>query len=545
MAVECEPNLRKGSVMTNTGWMGGRTKAAFLAVVAVSGVSASSPVPLMGQVVDAEARAAAETITVEDLQARLSVVAHDSMRGRATPSPELEETAAYIAREFASFGLRPGGPDGAWQQRFDLATIRAGDAAQHAAVIEGPGGSWELEFGTDYLAQHEAPSAEGTGEIFVHRVDGEPVDVTGRMVAVQVTLDNLQQVFGGGLGELIEGEPAGFLLSLDVPDEFMARLRGFLAGGRTVIGEPPESTVPVVYLMHSRLPAPIADLIAGEAGATGWDATLRTTATVETASAPNTIGVLEGSDPELADEYVVFTAHMDHLGVASDVEAGADSIHNGADDDGSGTVTIVELAEAFASLETRPRRSLLFMTVSGEERGLLGSRWYSENPVVPLEQTVANLNIDMIGRNWADTIVAIGQQESTLGPLVQSVSQAHPELNMAVIEDRWPQESFYTRSDHYNFARNGVPILFFFNGVHEDYHAVSDEVEKINYEKMSRIGRLIFYTGLAVADADERPLWDADAYARVVEDADEGADAGAAEGSGEDGGESAEGGDSR
>lgn len=523
--------------MTNMAWMGGWTKATAGTALLAAAVGLS-PNPLAAQVAAAEARAAAQTITVEDLRTRLSVVAHDSMRGRATPSPELEETARYIADEFASFGLQPGAADGDWLQTFDVTTIRAGDAADHAAIVEGPDGSWELEFGTDYLAQHEAASAEGSGEIYVHRVGGEAADVSGQIVAVQVTLDNLQQVFGGGLGAMIEGEPAGFMLSLDVPDEFMGRLRRFLAGGRTVLGAPPERTIPVVYLMHSRLPAPVAGLIGGEAGASGWEATLRTAASVETASAPNTIGILEGSDPELADEYVVFTAHMDHLGVDPDPEADADSIFNGADDDGSGTVTIVELAEAFASLETRPRRSLIFMTVSGEERGLLGSRWYSENPVVPMDQTVANLNIDMIGRNWADTIVAIGQDESTLGPLVQSISRAHPELDMAVIDDLWPEENFYSRSDHYNFARNGVPILFFFNGVHEDYHAVSDEVEEIDYDKMSRIGRLIFYTGLAVADADERPIWDADAYARVVED-------GAAEPGDEDGAEESEPSDSR
>ena len=156
------------------------------------------------------------------------------------------------------------------------------------------------------------------------------------------------------------------------------------------------------------------------------------------------------------------------------------------------------------------------MTVSGEEKGLFGSRWYSENPTLPLNQTVANLNMDMIGRNWQDTIVAIGKQESTLGPLVDAVAAAHPELDMQVIDDLWPEESFYTRSDHYNFARNGVPILFFFNGVHDDYHQESDEVDKIGYDKMARIGRLVFYLGLEVANADERPMWDADAYARIV-----------------------------
>ena len=342
-------------------------------------------------------------------------------------------------------------------------------------------------------------------------------DVTGRIVAVTVTMDNLQQVFGGALGSMLEGEPAGFLLSLDVPPQFMGRLRSFLDGGRVTLGPPAESSVPVVYLVHANLPAPIVEVLAAGGAKSGWTARIRTRAEVETESAPNTIGILEGSDPELSDEYVIFTAHMDHVGIEQDADAGADSIYNGADDDGSGTVTIVELAEAFASLETRPRRSLVFMTVSGEERGLLGSQWYSEHPTVPLENTVANLNMDMIGRNWSDTIVAIGKEESTLGSLVESIAAAHPELDMAVIDDLWPEESFYTRSDHYNFARRGVPILFFFNGVHEDYHEVSDEIAKIDFEKMSRIGRLIFYTGLAIADAEEPPIWDADAYARVVE----------------------------
>jgi hypothetical protein len=490
--------------------------------VALAMVSAGTPLaarPLAAQVSDDEARTAAATITVDDLEKRLSIVAHDSMRGRDTPSPGLRATAGYIAAQFESFGLRPGAGDG-WQQEYPLTTMRAGAVADHGVSIEGPADSWELEFGTDYLAQYESVTAEGSGDILVYEVGGDRPEVTGRIVAVRVTLDNLQQVFGGGLGAMLDGEPAGLLLSLDLPDSFLDRLHRFLDGERTTLGEPAESAAPVVYLMHSRLPGPLTALLAGEGDGSGWSATLRTSAEVRTDSAPNTIGILEGSDPELADEYVVFTAHMDHLGVDEDAAPEADAIFNGADDDGSGTVTIIELAEAFASLETRPRRSLVFMTVSGEERGLLGSRWYSENPAVPLEGTVANLNMDMIGRNWTDTIVAIGKQESTLGELVESVAASHPELDMDVIDDLWPEESFYTRSDHYNFARRGVPILFFFNGVHDDYHQVSDEVDRIDFEKMSRVGRLVFYTGLAISEDDEPPMWDADAYARVVDDAD-------------------------
>jgi Zn-dependent M28 family amino/carboxypeptidase len=231
--------------------------------------------------------------------------------------------------------------------------------------------------------------------------------------------------------------------------------------------------------------------------------------------APNTIGLLRGSDPDLRHEYVLITAHMDHVGVGRAVDG--DSIYNGADDDGSGTVTVVEIARAFASLENAPRRSIIFMTVSGEEKGLLGSRYYVENPTFPLENTVANINLDMVGRNWSDTIVAIGKAESTLGPQVDRISAEHPELDMVVIDDIWPEESFYTRSDHYNFAQRGVPILFFFNGTHDQYHQPADEVELIDFDKTARIGRLVFYLGLEIANEDERPAWDPEAYERVVQ----------------------------
>jgi Zn-dependent M28 family amino/carboxypeptidase len=154
--------------------------------------------------------------------------------------------------------------------------------------------------------------------------------------------------------------------------------------------------------------------------------------------------------------------------------------------------------------------------VSGEEKGLWGSDFFTTHPPVPIEKMVANINLDMIGRNWPDTIAAIGREHSDLGQTVTAVSAGHPELGMTVIDDPWPEENFYFRSDHYNFARKGVPILFFFNGVHEDYHRPSDEPEKIGYEKISRITRLIFFLGLEIANADERPVWDPDAYERVV-----------------------------
>lgn len=235
----------------------------------------------------------------------------------------------------------------------------------------------------------------------------------------------------------------------------------------------------------------------------------------EPLSAPNVVAVLEGSDPTLKDEYIVFSAHMDHVGIRRAVDG--DSIYNGADDDGSGTIGIVELAEAFASMETPPRRSLIFLLVSGEERGLLGSRYFAGHMPVATEAVVANLNMDMIGRNWPDTIVAIGKEHSDLGETLNAVNTAHPELGMTAIDDVWPDERFYFRSDHYNFARQGIPILFFFNGVHDDYHRPSDQVEKIDFEKASRIVQLVFYLGLEIADNDARPVWNPESYTEIVE----------------------------
>jgi Zn-dependent M28 family amino/carboxypeptidase len=233
-------------------------------------------------------------------------------------------------------------------------------------------------------------------------------------------------------------------------------------------------------------------------------------------SAPNVMGIVPGEDPVLADEYVVYSAHMDHVGVGRpDLEG--DSIFNGADDDASGTATVMEVAEAFASLDPGPRRSILFVVVSGEEKGLWGSGYFADNPPVPVESMVANLNADMVGRNWPDTIVAIGKEHSDLGSTLERVNAAHPELGMTAIDDIWPEERFYYRSDHFNFARRGVPVLFFFNGTHEDYHRPSDEVELIDGDKTARIGRLLFLLGLEVADADERPRWDRDSYRTIVQ----------------------------
>ncbi len=225
-------------------------------------------------------------------------------------------------------------------------------------------------------------------------------------------------------------------------------------------------------------------------------------------TAHNVLGYLPGTD--LADELLIITAHYDHVGVIDG------EIHNGADDDGSGTVTVLELASAFAQAASEghgPRRSILFMTVVGEEKGLLGSEWYADHPIWPLESTVANLNVDMIGRvddAHADDeryVYLIGSDK--LSTELHEISEAaNAEYTNLALDYTFnaPDDPnrFYYRSDHYNFAKNGIPVIFYFSGVHEDYHKPGDDVEKILFEKTAEIGRLIFHTAWDLVNRDER-----------------------------------------
>jgi Zn-dependent M28 family amino/carboxypeptidase len=232
------------------------------------------------------------------------------------------------------------------------------------------------------------------------------------------------------------------------------------------------------------------------------------------ANLPNVIGILEGSDSTLRDEYVAYTAHIDHIGLSP---GQPDSINNGADDNASGVAGLLELAEAFSQPGARPRRSLLFLAPSGEEPGLLGSAHFTDHPTVPLVNIVANINMDLIGRNWPDSVIAVGLEQSDLGTTLQEVVRAHSELRMTPIADRWPEERIFYRSDHYNFARKGVPILFFTSGTHADYHRPTDEPSRINLEKESRLVQLLFHLGTAVANRTERPRWAAESYRQIVE----------------------------
>ena len=227
----------------------------------------------------------------------------------------------------------------------------------------------------------------------------------------------------------------------------------------------------------------------------------------QTIRGENVLGYIEGSD--LKDELLIITAHYDHLGMHDSL------IFNGADDDASGVSAALEIAEAFMLAKKSgngPRRSVLIMPVSGEEKGLLGSRYYTDNPIYPLENTVANLNIDMIGRldDWHDNgnyVYLIGSDRLSydLHQVNEKMNSEHVGLDL---DYRFNEEDdpnrYYFRSDHYNFAKNNIPVIFYFNGVHEDYHKPSDTIEKIDFEKIKVITKLVFLTAWEIANRDER-----------------------------------------
>ncbi len=479
----------------------------------------------------ASVAAAASSITPEDVKARISLLAADSMRGRYTPSPELEKAADYIAGQFRSFGLRPGGDRGAFLQRYAVDQVRLDTAASSVAVAGSP--TWR--FGREVLFPGGVlRDVDATAPLVL--VSGVPdaqaaqrLNIAGAFILVAPSArKNLRASEANAvLTALLAARPAAVLVLAMTPDSawtVIGARQGRVMSRRSWDPVDP----PIVWVRNQAAASLLAARGLDLAGVRATDhpltatrldlslsLTLRTTL-VSSARAPNVVGILEGSDPHLKGEYVVFSAHMDHLGVERPAVRG-DSINNGADDNASGTTAVIELAEAFAKLNPRLKRSLIFLTVSGEERGLWGSSAFTANPPVPIGQMVADFNLDMVGRNWRDTIVVIGRQHSDLGATLARVNAAHPELRMAAIDDIWPEERFFFRSDHYNFARLGVPALFFFNGVHEDYHRPSDEPAKIDAEKESRIVKLAFYLGLEVANAAERPKWNPRSYRQIVE----------------------------
>ena len=472
------------------------------------------------------------SITAADLKKHLYIVASGDMEGRDTPSPGLEKAGNYIEEYFKSVGLKPGNGD---SYRMPYPLYKDSVVSSSLSIN---GKSFELN--KDYLNNNSNYSAEipfsevvfaGYGIVDDKMDSYKDLDVRGKAVLIiEGTPADYKSAQTGGMnpgqtfGKLQSASKKGAIAVLLVSKSFgtsSGRPVSNRGGGWSLNGYKTNFNPLLFYISEK-----VAAEIMGEDGKGLFDKMGSNSlngksykANIDlsfhkknvTTYVSNVIGLLEGTDKK--DEYVIITAHYDHVGKRNDT-----TIFYGADDDGSGTVSVLELAEAFVKAKAAgngPRRSIIFMTVSGEEHGLWGSAYYSNNPVYPLEKTTVNLNIDMIGRigndymkdkDSANYIYVIGDNKlsSDLTPITENVNSTYTKLKLdRKYNDPKDPNRFYYRSDHYNFAQKGVPIIFYFNGVHPDYHRPTDTPDKIKYDLMEKRAKLVFYTALEMANREE------------------------------------------
>ena len=456
----------------------------------------------------------------------VAFLASDELAGRDTPSPGLEAAAEYIARRFEALGLEPAGDDGGWMQRWPF--VQASFNADESRLwVEGAGGGASLAFGTQWFALPVAPERDRVeaGLVYAGDVGSEayPAEAEGRVVAVTTEASLGMELFDE-IRRATEARAAALLLILHpgIPDAAIPAITGQVKGL-------PAQPIPVLGVaraaaaelfaaggvpLDSVAPTGSPDSVRRRIGELGFDVDVRISMDREDHRPPNVAGLLRGSDPQLRDTYVVYTAHFDHVGIGSP-DADGDSIYNGADDDASGTTLVLEVAEAFAALPEAPRRSLLFLAVSGEEKGLLGARHWAESPTVPLAGVVANINADMVGRNAPDTLIMIGGEYSSLGALTERIAAERPDLGLVVAPDPDPSENAFFRSDHVAFVRKRIPAVFLTTWLHADYHQPSDEVEGIDADKLTRVSRLAFRLGWEIAQDPIPPSWNPGAWDEV------------------------------
>lgn len=494
----------------------------------------------------------AESITATDLRKHLTILASDAFEGRETGEPGQKMAAAYISAFFGSVGI-PAQKDGTWYQPVNLVKISGGTSSLQVADVNNPGTDILFQPLTDYYYASSTPGvAITTSELYfagygiddpkysdyaVHDsafysgkvliiLDGEP----SNNGIFTITGDSKPGKWTKQRRAKIEAAKAHHVRAVFVIPQDYAKSKEMsqhMIEGYSLIPDEPqvgsEEVVPVFYLNEAAANTILAtgnekQTIAGlksSINTSGKPASLMLKSTVsvtvtrneEKISTENVLGYVEGSD--LKDELIVITAHYDHLGKHDGV------VYNGADDDGTGTVAVMELAEAFMNAKRDgcgPRRSMLFMTVTGEEKGLLGSAWYTRHPVYPLEKTMCDLNIDMIGRvdeehsSDSNFVYVIGSDKISpdLKKSIESANKKYCSLKLDYkFDDPNDPNMFYYRSDHYNFAKNGIPVAFFFSGVHADYHKETDEVSKINFSLVQKRARLVFYTAWDLANRNK------------------------------------------
>jgi len=498
------------------------------------------------------------TINLEGLKTDLTVLAHDSLHGRNTGSAGENSAANFLANKYELLGLLPVGDNGTYFQKVELTqpitnaynyTISSiesevVDKSTHSANTIGSFRTWR------------SGEKELKGEIvFVgYGIKNEiannfPDNAEGKWILAFYDGSNLRRI----QDEVTKSKAIGAILIIDTDEESFIEFAkeeqaSFGQAGRMSLTylEKEVSLPNTINIVNPVIAAQLLGL-AGvedlnnlgqslfedpsgfEASATGFVLEHKKDAPGQTVESKNIVALIEGSNPLLKDEVVVLSSHYDHLGVGRPDSTG-DAIYNGADDDGSGTVGILHIAQALISAKRAgagPERSVLVLHVTGEEKGLLGSRYYSDHPIYPIENTIANLNLDMIGRrdiehpDDGDYIYIIGGKIISSG-LDAMLQEANSESVNITLNDRYNDlndpNQFYRRSDHWNFGRFGIPFAFFFNGVHEDYHRPSDEVDKIDFEALTKRAQLIFVTTAKVANAIQRPKVDNEQFIKKTQE---------------------------
>lgn len=493
-----------------------------------------------------------KTISVEGLRADLTIIASDSLEGRDTGSRGLEMAANYLANRYKIMGLQAVGDNGSYFQHFDLNQTVYDSISYTVQSADGQILN-KSSHNTDEIARFSTlfgGSSPLSGDIvFVGyglkddgaEIDQFPDDIKGKWLLTfyERGVSNwraLQNLMGedGALGALLimGTDTAAFRNQA----RRMQREFGNGTGLKLAYMSDQESWSSATNRVQPEMAAQLLGLNSldeladyqqqikqNPAGFEPYQIPIRVSHNPsirsEVVPTKNVVAFMEGADPDLKHEVVVISSHYDHLGFGSPDSTG-DNLYNGADDDGSGTVATLNTAQALISAShagVAPRRSILFLHVSGEERGLLGSRFYSDHPIFPIENTIANLNIDMIGRvdeehtNNPDYVYVIGGDliSSGLSQTLEEANAMGPNLELSNHYNNLDDPNqFYRRSDHWNFGRLGVPFVFFFNGTHADYHKPSDEVDKIHFEALAKRTKLLFLTTAILANNDDRPLVD-------------------------------------
>ena len=471
-------------------------------------------------------------ITQEDLRKHLTVLASDEYEGRETGYAGQKLAAKYLVDQFRSYGIDPvpdageRGVVNGYEQPFALQLTTPGGLS-----VTAEGQPFKFMEHYFYFSERLKEDMEAS-EIFVARSlpPGTREQLKDRVVLL-LDDENEKEPLQRRLSKIAEEANAAevrvLLIASTSATRLMTQFEHQITGSRMRLpgdagrkpGAGSTQTIVIDQAMAEAILTPAklswkkAMKRARKAGK--WITSPLSFSYEDRSSeliSENILGYVEGSDRK--EELVVVTAHYDHIGMQNG------EVYNGADDDGSGTVALLEMAEAFARAKAQgkgPRRSILFMPVTAEEKGLLGSRYYSEHPAFPLESTVANLNIDMIGRfdsthvNSEPYVYIIGSDRlsSELHAVNEQANDVYVGLDLDYTFNA-PDDpnQFYFRSDHYNFARKGIPVIFYFSGVHEDYHGPKDEVDRIRFDLLEQRTKLVFHTAWLLANRENRIMID-------------------------------------